>query len=606
VADTTIRSIDFQNFKALRAFHVGLEHLNILVGPNNAGKSTIIDALRLLSAGLRTARSRSPRRVRDYDGVERYGYDVSFDLLGVSTVNVHTDYEDEPAVASFTLSNGNKLRLYFPPGEETCLLVADARDRPTYSAAEFKRQFPIAIGVVPVLGPLEPPEELISRDTVIRSIATRRASRHFRNYWETVAPDDFEAFRQLLQQTWPGMDVSRPERQVGDLEMRLAMFCAEDRMDREVYWAGFGFQVWCQLLTHLIRVDSMSLIAIDEAELYLHPDLQRQLVSLLRDLGPDIVLATHSTEIVAEADPDEVVLIDKQRKGAKRITSAEGVRAAFSVLGSNRNSVISQLARTYRILLVEGEDFKILRLFAKKLGFARLATSFDFAVTELGGFRSPQHLKVLSHSVDLVLGGPASYAVILDRDYRPVTEAAEIESDLGWMEYAHVYRRKEIENYLLVPAAIGEAIRRAEAERVRRLNVPSRAIPDVTELMTTVTEEFRVDVESQVVSAEVDYGLQKKRGTDRTTLTRVALTSFASRWNDLDQRLDWVPGKEVLARLNEVLQPLVGINVTPTRIVGAIAVDDIPREIRSLVKELDAFSRGGRPVEADPTTRHGL
>ena len=74
------------------------------------------------------------------------------------------------------------------------------------------------------------------------------------------------------------------------------MFCLEDRMTRELYWAGFGFQIWCQLLTHLCRAQDSSLVVIDEPEVYLHPDVQRQLIGILRELGPDVLLATHSTE----------------------------------------------------------------------------------------------------------------------------------------------------------------------------------------------------------------------------------------------------------------------------------------------------------------------
>jgi len=45
--------VDFRRFKAFRAFSLQLRHFNILVGPNNAGKSTILAAFRILAAALR-------------------------------------------------------------------------------------------------------------------------------------------------------------------------------------------------------------------------------------------------------------------------------------------------------------------------------------------------------------------------------------------------------------------------------------------------------------------------------------------------------------------------------------------------------------------------
>ena len=86
------------------------------------------------------------------------------------------------------------------------------------------------------------------------------------------------------------------------------MFCPEERIPREIFWAGFGFQVWCQMLTHVIQSEGASLFLIDEPDIYLHADLQRQLLGLLQNLGPDILIATHSTEIITEAEPDDILL----------------------------------------------------------------------------------------------------------------------------------------------------------------------------------------------------------------------------------------------------------------------------------------------------------
>ena len=86
---------------------------------------------------------------------------------------------------------------------------------------------------------------------------------------------------------------------------RLLMFCKEGRIDREVYWAGFGFQVWLQLLTHIFyRVNDKTntILIVDEPDIYLHPNLQHELYTLVKENTEQVLLATHSVEIINEAD----------------------------------------------------------------------------------------------------------------------------------------------------------------------------------------------------------------------------------------------------------------------------------------------------------------
>ena len=122
------------------------------------------------------------------------------------------------------------------------------------------------------------------------------------------------------------------------------------------------------MLTHLIQSNESALFLIDEPDIYLHPDLQRQLLDLLRNLGPDILIATHSTEIINEAEADDIILINKNRTSARRIREPSELRQVFTALGSNINPILTQLAKTRRALFVEGYDFQILSRFAQKLG----------------------------------------------------------------------------------------------------------------------------------------------------------------------------------------------------------------------------------------------
>ena len=75
--------VDFRRFKAFKVFTLHLRHFNILVGPNNAGKSTILAAFRILAAAMRKANQRKPQPVDGPTG-QTLGYIV--DLTRISTL----------------------------------------------------------------------------------------------------------------------------------------------------------------------------------------------------------------------------------------------------------------------------------------------------------------------------------------------------------------------------------------------------------------------------------------------------------------------------------------------------------------------------------------
>ena len=273
MAKCRITSIEFKNYKAFANFSVQLKGLNVLVGPNNAGKSTVLGALRILSVGLRRARAKSAELMEIGNSLV-YGHYLSRESLPVSLENVHTDLAETDTTITFRLSNGNHLVLAFPLSGG-CVLHGETNGRPASSPSLFKSAFPVSVGVVPVLGPVEHEEQLVGTDTVQRNIGTHRASRNFRSFWYHN-PDGFEDFAAQIRRTWPGMDVQPPECEVGN-PPSVRMFCTESRMTREIYWAGFGFQVWCQVLTHLRHASDAGLVVVDEPEIYLHADLQRRL-----------------------------------------------------------------------------------------------------------------------------------------------------------------------------------------------------------------------------------------------------------------------------------------------------------------------------------------
>ena len=582
VFDASITSVQFRNFKAFEKFSISLDRMNILVGPNNSGKSTVIGAFRVLAMGLRRAATRNPEFLGGRH-IAR-GYRIPRASLPISLENAQTDYQDVEATVTFNLSNGNKLRLLFTSDDEDCILYPLTNEGEAVTRRKFSGQFPISLLVVPVLGPVEYREHIVKKETVDDNLATHRASRNFRNYWHHY-PSDFEAFRQQVIATWPGMDISPPESLEDGM---LSMFCLEDRITRELYWTGYGFQVWCQLLSHIFRSQSRSMLIVDEPDIYLHANPQRQLLSILKASGPDVLMATHSSEIVAEADTNDVLVIDKTQRSAKRVRSPEGIQSTLGSLGSIHSVTMSTIAQTRRVLYVEGEDFKIIRRFARRLGLDELGTGVGIAPFPLGGFPSIQRIKAVTMGVSESIGAPIAFGGIFDRDFRPDEEIDELlemlESELA---LAVILERKEIENYLLVPAALDKSLARLLSDRARRSGESASVGRPIVEFLQEITMPMESDVQAQYIAKRLDH--LAHTGKDKSTISREAINTFDRKWNDDQLRLHIVPGKRVLSELFSQIQREYKVNLTAARIIEQMRESDLPWNLRQTLRDLDLF-----------------
>jgi hypothetical protein len=368
--------------------------------------------------------------------------------------------------------------------------------RAVRSTTQFKREYNAPIGFVPILGPVEHNERLYLEEAARLALVTHRTARNFRNIWYHY-PEYFEEFRSLIRMTWPGMDIESPTIDTSHSTPRLYMFCPEERIPREIFWAGFGFQVWCQMLTYIIRGREYSLFLIDEPDIYLHSDLQRQLIGILRSLGPDILIATHSTEIISEAEPDDLLIINKHRRSAKRIRHPGELQQVFQVLGSNLNPVLTQIAKTKRALFVEGKDFQALSRFAQKIGNTRVGNRGDFAIVSVEGFNAIK-VRDFTSGIEKTLGSSILSAVIFDRDYRSEQECMVVEEELGnYCFFARIHRCKEIENFLLYPDAIDRAIQTRIAEHTKRTGRAIIFSEKSKDILENITNPIRHRIEAR-------------------------------------------------------------------------------------------------------------
>jgi energy-coupling factor transporter ATP-binding protein EcfA2 len=594
-----VTSVKFLGVKGLRNFSLSLASMNILVGPNNAGKSTIIGAFRVLDAGLRRARAQSPERFGPNLG-SRAGYRIPAESIPISMENIHTDYADVESTVTFRISNGNELELVFPR-DGGCVMFTGRQSKQVRRPTEFVAAYPLRLGVVPVLGPVEHEEELVQEETVRRGLSTHRASRHFRSYWMyrmqtqhgLTNPDGVAAFDRLatlVRETWPGMDLEPPyQPSLG--ERNLAMFCKEERIPRELYWAGSGFQVWCQLLSHLLRAEGADLLVIDEPEIYLHPNLQRQLIHLLRALDSDVLIATHSTDVINEAEPSEILLVDKTKRSARRVVEPAGVRVALDIIGASRSVVVTQMARTGRALLVEGDDFEVLKRWAGTLGLRDIATSFTVTPVSLGGFPTYERVRSICEGLRQGLGKDLAVAILVDRDYRPVDEVNALRQEFQrHVDLVAILRRKELENYLLEVGPLTRAIARRVRDRQRRTGT-GRAVsePAVAGRLEDAKSMLRREAEAQAIARRIQF--LRRSGANETTAAIQAMADFESDWTQTDGPTALIPGKAALARLNSWAQEDLDVSVSPGQIASEFRPEEIPAELKTFLRQLSELKR---------------
>ena len=170
-------------------------------------------------------------------------------------------------------------------------------------------------------------------------------------------------------------------------------------------------------------------------------------------------MATHSAEIVNEADHDEVVLINRSKRTAARVNDADGLQEALNSIGSAQNIHLARLTKGRKILFLEGDDYRLLRRFASQFGFDNLADDVIITVVPIGGFSQKQRIQDTAWAFEKILKAEISIAALLDRDFRCNEEISDILKDARLsVPRFHILSGKEIENFLLIPSAISKAL----------------------------------------------------------------------------------------------------------------------------------------------------
>lgn len=579
-----IRRISFRRYKAFQKYSLSLQpQTNVLVGPNNAGKSTAIAVARLTSLVLRTASRLNPSiSIKDGDR-SVVGYPLALsrisDLPGYSDANVHYEFRDEEARVEAVFGSGARLYMVWPkPSDEVDpYFYFDYR-----TGMNAKRRHQVAenapsIGVIPNLSPVEDQEDVLSEKYVAEATGSRLTSRHFRNSLYILKyrdPDEYKATLDFIYTNTPEISDLSISATMGDKGMALDLFFKEafGHSERELFWAGDGMQIWLQILFHSYRQRRVDTLVLDEPDVFLHPDLQRRLIHILEDLGPQVILATHASEIIAEAPEDSIILVDRSRTSAQRIRDTPGLDQLVAGLGSGFDLAIARALRSRVVLFVEGRDMKILRTLAGKVGANQLSKERGgVAVVPLGGYNNWPHVEPFAQMKNAIFQDRVEITILLDRDYRSDAQVAEVEDKLRAMGISpHIWRRKEIESYLLELGPISR--------------VSGIAIEACKAMLSAAIENQAQVVESNMFSELV----KARKGADFSTVHSECRSIFLELWGDEKARLAVVPPKLIITQLNTAISEGGGRTLTVQKLASEIRAGEIDEEMRDAMLSVEA------------------
>ncbi len=473
-----IHRITVKNFKCFREQRFDLSDSVVLAGPNNAGKSTLLQAIAMWKLALRRwVSQREGSKAFTRSGVAIPRTDITavplreMNLLwegrrvtgpqGMSgtprliEIVVEGRKDNEPWTCGVELQYTNPELVYARPHGAKDLNREAIRDFPPAAAKSLE------IVHVPPLSGIERDEPRRDRGMqdllvgqgrpgeILRNLLLEIANNDRREYWENLTDHIRGLFQiELLK------PIYSPAQPYIVCEYRALSHTANQNRPLDLSNAGSG-TLQVLLLLAFLYARPATVILLDEPDAHQHVMLQGQVHDLIRKVARDrkgqMVIATHSEVVLDATEPERVLGFfgeaprklageterDQVREALKRVTTTD------LLLGQDVGGV----------LYLEGEtDEKILKEWARILNHTSYQHFKHPFVHWLGG-RSLRDAK--AHFFAMRAAFPQIRGLCLvDGDNRDEPDQETTNAGLKVLRW----RRYEIENYLLHPESIARFV----------------------------------------------------------------------------------------------------------------------------------------------------
>lgn len=466
-----IHRVTIKNFKRFREQVFDLQESVVLAGPNNAGKSTLLQALSTWKFAVdRWNAQRAGGRAVKRSGVAI----MRSEITSVPLREMNLMWEDRRVTDSRGMSGPRRLieivvegkedgkdwdcgieiqydssqQIYARPRDARNLDLEDLRNFPPQAVKELN------IVHVPPLSGIERDEPLHQRGMQDMFIGQGRPGEILRNLlWEITQSGDERGWTELTNHVRSLFNIDLQKPNYSPAQPYIVCEYREEGHSRplDLSNAGSG-TLQVLLLFAFLYARPATVILLDEPDAHQHVILQKQLYDLIRrvarERGSQVIVATHSEVVLDATEPERVIgfFDNNEPRALTSETERDGVREALKRLTSTQ----LLLARTAgAVLYVEGEtDERILKEWARILDHPAMHFFKRPCIHRLRG-RSLREAK--GHYFAMKAAFPDIPALcLLDGDNRDEPDEEMTKVGLGVLRW----QRYEIENYLLQPEAI--------------------------------------------------------------------------------------------------------------------------------------------------------
>ncbi len=585
-----IHHVKVENFKRFEELQVDLRSFDCLVGPNNSGKTTLLQALALFDFcvhhALSSRNGQLELRRRNISPEEFY-------VLPVSTpVDLWTDRKTQARNKHKII----RITIQFSEGKPVTAAVdlnfnlfnisVECADD---SQEWLRRLQEVRIAYLPVFSMFLPQEERRTPAVIEDALARGRVNSVIRNLLLDLkyAGREDELVK-ILQRTFPALsELGIQFDEANDRYISVTYKEKERPKEFDVFSAGSGFQQFVYLFG-FIALKQPNVILLDEPDVHLHGSLQRVLLEELRRLVADrkqVLFATHSRDLIARMSPEEILSMEAD--GAQRLAVAFDIYDTLDRLGSLDPTQLPVIQAYRRVLVVEDRaDRDLLSVFCAKCLGPAVWQQVDrrLAVCYARGNPCKQDMAKLRGQLQQMIATPGAALkmfIVADRDYHP--DLAHLRGSLPSenLEW-HAWERTEIENYLLCEPAITRLL--GEANGQRTFDEVALA-----QEFARLVDASRDSANDRLVKAFEQYGKSKGEKWDAVTFARKAREYLQQHWEN--EKLGLADAKDiVLPGLKRWLQEQGMGQFSDKALADVLLTNDLPKEVHNVAQRIAAFA----------------